>query len=162
MLTLIAAYDRNRAIGRGNMIPWNLPEDMRFFREATRGETVIMGRVTWDSLPRRPLPDRLNVVLTRGEKGARDGVIRTDVKGVLALLRQSKTRQAFCIGGSEIYQALLPHAARLLITRIDLEVEDPDAFFPEVREEDWVELRRITLREDGPHAEVIEMIRRTQ
>lgn len=156
MLTMIAAQDRNRAIGRGNALPWHIPEDLAFFREMTRGHIVIMGRKTWESLPRRPLPDRLNVVLTRSGTRRVDGALFIDLPSALEMIGG---REAFCIGGAEIYAACLPHAKRLLITHVETEIEDPDAYFPEIGPE-WVESRNMTLRREAPVCEMREYLRR--
>lgn len=161
MLTLIAAHDRQRAIGRGNSMPWHLPEDFAFFRKVTTGHPVAMGRKTWESLPKKPLPGRENIVVTRGS-GDFPGARRANLAEAIDILCSSATGQGFCIGGAEIYAAMLPHAHRLLLTQVNLEVERADAFFPAYQARDWTETRRILLREDAPHVEVLELIRRAR
>ncbi|MEP3669939.1 MAG: dihydrofolate reductase [Roseibium sp.] len=137
MLTLIAACDRNMAIGKGNEMPWHIAEDFAFFKETTLGKTVIMGRKTWDSLPRRPLPGRRNIVISRGSSGERDGALFCSLEDAIDMVQQNPLRAMFCIGGAEIYRLFLPHAQQILLTRVDLDTESPDAYFPEYSEMDW-------------------------
>lgn len=158
MLTLIAAMDRNRAIGRDNTIPWHLPEDMAFFKRTTTGNTVIMGRKTWDSLPKRPLPGRDNIVLSRSPRTGTE-VPWLDMPGALRLIEVDPDRQIFCIGGAEIYGQMLPHADRILLTEVDLEVEDADAWFPPLDPAAWTEVARTSLRTEVPRCNLIELRR---
>lgn len=140
-LNLIAALARNRVIGRGNAMPWHLPEDLKRFKALTLGHPVIMGRKTFESIG-RPLPGRDNIVVSRagftaaGIRPARSLEEAIDVAG---------GRPAFVIGGGEIYRLALPHATRLHLTEIDAEPEG-DAWFPEFDRTEWVE----SVREPGP------------
>lgn len=162
MLTLIAAMDRNRAIGRNGQIPWDLPEDMRFFRDMTRGYPVIMGRKTWESLPNGALKDRTNVVVTRGDHGVRDGAIRCSVEAAMDVIRHSVSGQGFCIGGGEVYRAMMPLADRIILSVVETEIEGADAWFPEFVSSDWMIMGEKVLREDGPRcvAHVYTKVRR--
>lgn len=133
-LGLIWAEAHGGVIGAGGAIPWRLPEDMAHFRAVTTGDggasTVLMGRRTWDSLPPRfrPLPGRRNIVLTRDRAWSAEGAeVAHSVDEGLASL----TGPVWGIGGAEIYAALLPHADRLVVTEIDLDVAG-DAFAPAV------------------------------
>jgi dihydrofolate reductase len=144
VLALIAAVARNRAIGRDNALLWQLPEDMRHFRETTRGRTVIMGRKTWESLPAafRPLPGRRNVVVSRNPAYAAPGA--TVVHSLEAALRLTDpAEETFLIGGAELYRQALPLAARLYLTEVD-DAPPADAFFPALTPGDWHELSRVT------------------
>ena len=129
-VSLVAAVARGRVIGRGNAIPWRIPEDAQRFRTLTMGHPVVMGRRTWDSLPDRfrPLPGRRNVVVTRNRAWHADGAERA---GSLAdaLLLLDGAPQVFVIGGGELYAAALTLADELLLTEIDAEVEG-DTLFP--------------------------------
>lgn len=127
-------------IGVANTIPWDVPEDRRHFRDVTRGLPVIMGRLTWDSLPPRfrPLPGRRNIVVTRQKDWVPlEGVEAADVAGgvteALALARSlvGEHSDVAVIGGEQIYRAVLPVATRCEITEIDVEVEG-DAFAPDL------------------------------
>ena len=142
MLSLIAAVARNRAIGKDNQLLWHLPEDMRHFRETTRGKTVIMGRRTWESLPERfrPLPGRLNIVVSRNPGYQAAGATRA---GSLqeAIEKAGVGDEAFIIGGAELYRQALPLASRLYLTEIAESIEG-DVFFPEVLPQEWEEVSR--------------------
>ncbi len=142
ILALIAAYARGGVIGIANSLPWHLPEDMKFFRETTRGKPVIMGRKTWESLPDafRPLPGRRNIVVSRNPGYAAPGA--SVVSGLPeALAAAGGFDIAFVIGGAELYRQALPLADRLLLTEIDRAYEG-DAFFPDFDRSTWREASR--------------------
>jgi dihydrofolate reductase len=135
---LIWAQARNGVIGSGGRLPWRLPEDMALFRELTTGSTVVMGRRTWESLPERfrPLPGRTNVVLTSDPAWWADGASRAgSVDEVLA-----EHRSLWVIGGGVVYDEFLPHADRLVVTEVDLEV-DGDTRAPAIGDE-WQRVSR--------------------
>ena len=141
-LTLIAACARGGVIGIEKRLPWHLPEDMKFFREATRGKPVIMGRKTWESLPDafRPLPGRLNIVVSRNpDFHAAGGTVVGSLADALTAAGDAGT--AFVIGGAELYRQALPLADRLLLTEIDRDF-DGDAHFPEFARDAWQEVAR--------------------
>ena len=132
MISLIAAVAQNRAIGQNNQLLWHLPEDMRHFRETTRGKTVLMGRKTWDSLPAAfcPLPGRRNIVLTRdADYVARGAETAHSLDEALGLAGDND--EAFIIGGAELYRQGLPLAHRLYLTEIS-ETRQGEVFFPEI------------------------------
>lgn len=139
---LIAAMARGRVIGRGNTLPWHLPEDMAHFRAATRGHPVIMGRKTWDSLPQRfrPLPARRNLVVTRNPAWQATGAEPMPSLNA-ALAATAGAERVFVIGGAELYAAALPLADTLLLTEIDADV-DGDAHFPDFAAAGFVEQAR--------------------
>jgi dihydrofolate reductase len=144
MISLIAAVAQNRAIGQNNQLLWHLPEDMRHFRETTRGKTVLMGRKTWDSLPAAfcPLPGRRNIVLTRdADYVARGAETAHSLDEALGLAGDND--EAFIIGGAELYRQGLPLAQRLYLTEIS-ETRQGDVFFPEISAVDWQEVSRST------------------
>jgi dihydrofolate reductase len=122
----IAAMAQNRAIGAGNALPWNLPEDLKFFRESTRGKTLLMGRKTYASIG-RPLPGRRTLVLSRAANPIPGVEVIGDL-GALARLLPDGGELWIC-GGAEIYALTLPWWDELLITRVKRSVEG-DAFFP--------------------------------
>ena len=121
----IAAMSENRVIGRNNQIPWHLPEDFRWFKQATLGGTLVMGRKTFESIG-RPLPGRVTVVLTRG--GFSDPRIHL-ASGLDAIPGLALPEPVFICGGAQVYEQALPRCAELLLTRVRQEV-DGDAFFP--------------------------------
>jgi dihydrofolate reductase len=140
-VVLIAAVARNRVIGHGNELLWRLPEDARWFRAQTLGCPVVMGRKTWDSLPERfrPLPGRLNLVITRQPGWQAPGaVVASSLDAALAAAQAAKV---FVIGGAEVYAAALPRADELVLTEIDADF-DGDAKFPAWDREAFTEVER--------------------
>jgi len=135
---------RNGVIGVDNRLPWRLPEDMKRFRALTTGHSVIMGRRTWESIG-KPLPGRQNIVVTRSNRVAVDGV---EVERSLdtALARVRLPEPAFVIGGESLYREALPRAALLYLTEIDRDFEG-DARFPDFDRSLWRETERT-----GPRA----------
>ena len=129
---LIWAEARDGAIGRDGEMPWHLPEDLAHFKASTLGAPVIMGRRTWESLPERfrPLPGRENLVVTRDADYAAGGATR--VSSLDAALAALAADTVWVIGGGELYQAALPVADELLVTRIELDVPDADTFAPNI------------------------------
>jgi dihydrofolate reductase len=143
-LHLILARARNGVIGRDNQLPWHLPEDLAHFKQHTLGAPVIMGRKTWDSLPPRfrPLPGRLNVVVTRQADWQADGaLVAHSIDQAKDLCAAHET--AWVIGGAELYAQALPKAHTAVITEIDADYEG-DAFAPQFGP-DWQEQSRQNL-----------------
>ncbi|MDQ6418066.1 dihydrofolate reductase [Paenibacillus sp. LHD-117] len=135
-ITLIAAMDRNRTIGKGNAMPWRLPAEMAFFKANTLGKTVLMGRKTFQSLGGKPLPNRRNVVLTRQTGLQLEGCeIVHSVEE--ALRRYGDGEELMIIGGTEIYAQFLPHADKIFLTEVETEIEGGDAKFPEFDSKYW-------------------------
>lgn len=145
MLALIAAIASNRAIGRNNRLLWQLPADMRYFRETTRGKTVIMGRKTWESLPAafRPLPGRRNIVVSRNPNYPASGAeLATSLEDALRLTENAGSDdEIFVIGGAELYRQALPCADRLYLTEVQA-AYDGDVFFPPFSTAHWEETQR--------------------
>ncbi|WP_271410121.1 dihydrofolate reductase [Pseudomonas sp. Q1-7] len=139
-LCLIAALAQNRVIGRDNQLPWHLPADLKHFKAMTLGKPIIMGRKTWDSLG-RPLPGRLNLVVSRQEGLLLEGAeVFTSLEAALeradAWAREEAAEELMLIGGAQLYAQGLAIADRLYLTRVELAPEG-DAFFPEVSQQDW-------------------------
>ncbi|MCL4715381.1 MAG: dihydrofolate reductase [Hyphomonadaceae bacterium] len=131
-LTLVVAVAKNGVIGRGGALPWRLSSDMKRFKAATMGKPVLMGRKTWDSLPRKPLPGRQNLVLTRDADFKADGAwVYTGLSAMLAAARAmaeaSGADEACVIGGAQLYDETLAAADRIVLTEVNLEPEG-DAF----------------------------------
>ena len=136
-IVIIAAVAKNRVIGKDNTLIWNIPEDMAHFKALTSGQTVIMGRKTWESLPPRfrPLPGRRNIVISRQADFAAPGAeLAASLEAALQLAAQAET--AFIIGGEQIYRQAMDVADRLEITEVDLEPEG-DAWFPAIDPNRW-------------------------
>lgn len=142
MLSIIAAIAENGVIGHENTIPWRIPEDLKRFKEATIGKTVLMGRKTWESLPEkyRPLPGRTNVVITRQKDYRLPYGVRC-FANIEEALRLCANEEVMVIGGAEIYRQTLPFADTLLITRITQQVAG-DTFFPDIDPTVWQETER--------------------
>lgn len=159
MLSLVVARARNGAIGKDGDIPWSLPEDLKFFQRETTGGAIIMGRRTWESLPFKPLKNRLNYVVSSADI---DGVhVARDPKAALGYCAAEGYRRVYGIGGEGIYRALLPLADRLLVTEVDVEIDGADAFFPDFDPDEWIELGNLCLRPEGPRAVAREWLRRS-
>lgn len=140
---LIFARAANGVIGRGNALPWHLPEDMAHFRNLTRGCPVVMGRKTWDSLPERfrPLPDRRNIVVTRQADWSADGAEPADgLPAALALCAAAP--DVWVIGGAQIYAEALPFAHSAEVTEIHREFSG-DAYGPVLDAGMWKEDHRM-------------------
>lgn len=141
-ITLIAAYAHHYCIGIENRMPWHLPEDFQFFRSYTTGKPVVMGRKTWESLPRKPLPDgRRNIVISRQADYQADGAeVVADLNTALSLCAEAP--EIIIMGGAQIYQQAIPLATDLRMTEIDLEVAGGDAFSPAIDPALWHEVSR--------------------
>mgnify|MGYP000429136956 CR=1 FL=1 len=159
-LNLIFARARNGVIGHNNTLPWHLPEDLAHFKATTLGQPVIMGRKTWDSLPVkfRPLPGRMNIVVTRQTDWHSDGA--HVVHSVDEALQACPTEaQPWVIGGAELYRLAMPLATRVVVTEIDAEYEG-DAFAPEL-DASWHEASRTThVAANGLHFSVVNWLKR--
>ena len=132
----IVAAGNNGAIGRDGELPWHIAEDMRRFKSLTMGHPVIMGRRTWESLPKRPLPGRRNIVVSRNPDFRAEGAeTAPSVEAAIALCAADEI--PFIIGGGEIYAAAFPLLTEILMTRVDTSVEDADTFFPTVTTDEW-------------------------
>jgi dihydrofolate reductase len=134
-VTLIAALADNNCIGKDNTIPWYVPEDFAFFKQYTLGKPVVMGRKTWESLPRKPLPGRANYVVSRQKNLIIDGAIT--VNSVAQAINQlAGCDEIIIMGGAQIYIQALPLATDLRLTRIHVSVNG-DTFFPHIAADEW-------------------------
>ncbi|HZE69709.1 MAG TPA: dihydrofolate reductase [Pyrinomonadaceae bacterium] len=126
----IVAVDRNGAIGKEGKLPWHYPADMKFFKETTTGHACVMGHKTWLTL-KRPLPNRLNIVLSRQSdiEAQELVVVHRNVESVLALSRDLKS-DLFVIGGAKIYQSFLPYIEKWIVTEVPLTIEGADTYVP--------------------------------
>ena len=138
-ISLIAAFAEEGVIGKDGKIPWILKEDLKHFRNKTEGCSVVMGRKTYDSIG-RPLPNRLNIVMTRNPKRL-EGVKEVTNKEEALEIASSYSDEVFVIGGEKIYEEFLPMATKMYLTKIDIKVKG-DSFFPKWSLNDWKELSR--------------------
>lgn len=136
--TIIAAVASDRAIGKGGDLAFHISADLRRFKALTTGHTVIMGRKTFESLPKGALPNRRNIVVTRDPSLIFPGAeCAPSIVDAIRMAQESGETEAFIIGGAQIYAQSLPLADRLEITAIDAEAPDADVFFPEITPEGW-------------------------
>lgn len=139
---MIYARARNGVIGKQGQLPWHLPEDLAHFKRITLGQAVVMGRVTWESLPEkfRPLPGRTNVVVSRQTTFNANGAqVVSSLEAAMALF--SSTEVVWLIGGAQLYAQALPLASQIVVTEIDADFEG-DAFAPTLSPNDWTETQR--------------------
>ena len=156
-IILIAAVDINLAIGKDGQIPWNIKEDLKFFKKNTENTAIIMGRATYDSIG-RPLPNRKNIVMTRSIEG-REGVVEVNSSEEAIREARSYSERVNIIGGEYIYKEFLPVATKLLITEIELEVDSADTYFPAWDKNTWKEISRQTGSENGVNFSFVEYIK---
>ena len=147
-LSLLAALDRNRAIGRDGAMPWHLPDDLKRFKQLTLSKPVLMGRKTALAIG-RPLPGRRNFVLTRS--GAVPFPEQQAVASLDAAIAAAGAVELCVIGGGEVYALALPRATRLHLTWIDTAAENADAFFPNFDARQWRETSRVAHAADARH-----------
>jgi len=140
------ARARNGVIGRGGDLPWRLSSDLKMFKALTLGKPVIMGRKTWDSLPKAPLPGRMNLVLSRdGSFEPHGALVFEDFSEALSVAREQAgedgVEEVCVIGGAALFALALPKARRLYLTEVEAEPEG-DVYFPPFDEGQWRETRR--------------------
>ncbi len=155
-LSLIVAMGRRREIGRAGRLLFALKADMAHFLKATAGKPLVMGRKTWDSLPKRPLPKRPNIVATRNLAFMAPGAfVFSGLPPALAAARAMAARtgagEAVVIGGAEIYAAALEEADRIWLTDVDAEAE-ADAYFPDFDRGGWREVSAVSMGRDADNA----------
>jgi dihydrofolate reductase len=158
MISMISAIGRNNEIGKNNDLLWNMPADMKHFRETTSGKTVIMGQKTFESLgkgadgtPGRPLPNRRNIILTQDKNWKRNDIeIVFSIDDLMTLLKETTTpdEEVFVIGGGTIYRLMMEKADRLYITHVDASFPDADIFFPEIVPIVWNEISHEEHKKD--------------
>jgi len=152
-ISIIAAVAKNQVIGKGNDLPWRLPDDMKFFMQTTNGHHVIMGRKNYESLPEKfkPLPNRTNIVVTRQRNYQAPGcMIVHELSDGISLAKKNDEKELFIIGGAEIYKLALPMTDVLYLTEIDVEMEG-DTFFPPWDKKEWKEVSTQHHAADSKH-----------
>jgi len=136
VISFIVAVSENNVIGKNNKLPWRLPTDMKYFKNITWGMPVIMGRKSYESLG-EPLRGRANIVVTRNKDWKAGGVqVVQSIDQAINVAAQTDAKEIFILGGGEIFAAALPTADRIYLTRVH-ENFDGDAFFPELKKEEW-------------------------
>jgi len=151
ILSQVVAAASNNAIGKNNQLLWTLPNDTKFFKNTTWGMPVIMGRKTYESLG-KPLAGRTNIIITRQQYQAAEGVfVVHDIKEAMAAATETDAKEAFIIGGGEIYRQTLPITQRIYLTRVHTTIEG-DTYFPEISETEWQLLSQLDFTADEKHA----------
>ena len=150
MISRIAAIGKNRELGKDNKLLWHISEDMKRFKNLTTGNVVIMGRKTYDSIPEkfRPLPNRVNIVVTRDSNYQQKGaIVCHSIEDSLEKAREFN-KEIFIIGGASIYEQGIKFADKLYLTLVDKEYSDADAFFP-----DYSEFKKVISEENHSSGE---------
>lgn len=147
-ISMIVAVGKNLEIGKGNDLIWHFKEDMKFFKETTTGNTVVMGRKTFESLP-HALPNRRNVVITTDSSYVAEGAeVVTSIEDALKI---TENDNVFVIGGGRIYTEMLEYADKLYITEIDAQCEDADVYFPKFDKSAYTAEKLTDFDVDGIH-----------
>ena len=138
MINIIVAASTNLVIGKDNDLPWHLPTDMKHFKDTTNGHTVVMGRKCWESIPEkfRPLPNRKNIVMTRGSNYVANGAIVSHDLEQILVSHENSHEQVFIIGGAELYREAFKYANRLFLTQIYSNVEG-DVYLEGLEPNNW-------------------------
>ncbi len=160
-LALVVAVAENGVIGNAGTLPWRIPEDMKWFREVTSGKPCVMGRKTWESLPKRPLPGRTNIVVTREQAYRADGaVVVASLEAAIAAAEKERPEEIAILGGSQIFAEALPRADRLYLTRVHAVVEG-DTYFPDYDRSAWQITQRapLTTSSTGIAFDIVELNR---
>ena len=150
IISIIAALGKNSEIGQGHQLLCRLPDDLKRFKEITSGHAVIMGRKTFDSLPKGALPNRKNIVISRNKDLKIEGAT-VYFSLDYALMKLMDEEEVFIIGGSQIYQQVLPIADKLYLTKIHAAFPEADVFFPEINFQEWREVSREMHLADEKH-----------
>lgn len=151
IISLVVAAANNNVIGKDNQLVWNLPNDMKFFKNVTWGMPVVMGRKTFESLG-KPLPGRKNIILTRQSDWKVEGTVAVkSFDDAVFLVKEMDVKQMMVIGGGEIFKMVFPKANRIYITRVDAEPEG-DAFFPVIDPKEWKLVSKKDHEADAKHA----------
>ncbi|SFC39460.1 dihydrofolate reductase [Marinospirillum celere] len=164
-VAIIVAAARNWVIGHQNRMPWYLPEELKHFKRTTLGKPLVMGRATFESIG-RPLPGRTNIVVTRNPEFSHPGIkVASSLQEALKLADSQAivdgAPEIMVMGGGQIYQQAFPLASHLYLTTVEAEPEG-DAWFPEVKENEWLEVSRDTYpaQEGNRYAYLIRLLKR--
>ena len=144
---IIVAIADNNAIGKDNALLWHISEDLKFFKRTTSGNPVIMGRRTYESIG-RPLPKRLNIIITRGDDTPDGTVIAHSLEEAFSIAENQGAEKCFIIGGGQIYSLALPLVERLIVTHVHTEIANADTFFPAIDSSEWKVVSRSEMMKD--------------
>ena len=156
---IIVAIADNNAIGKDNALLWHISEDLKFFRSTTVGCPVIMGRKTYESIG-RPLPKRLNIIVSRKGYEAPEGVLVVDsIEKGYEVAKEQGAEKCFVIGGGQIYAQAMQIADEMVITHVHTVIEDADTFFPQIDPEIWKVAERSELKTDPESGYTFEFVK---
>lgn len=156
---IIVAIADNNAIGKDNALLWHISEDLKFFRSTTVGCPVIMGRKTYESIG-RPLPKRLNIIVSRKGYDALEGVLVVDsIEKGYEVAKEQGAEKCFVIGGGQIYAQAMQIADEMVITHVHTVIEDADTFFPQIDPEIWKVAERSELKTDPESGYTFEFVK---
>jgi dihydrofolate reductase len=149
-ITLVVAASENNAIGLSNQLLWHLPKDMRFFKNTTWGMPILMGRNTFESMGSKPLPGRLNIVITRNSDWKSEGVlVVNNLEDAIELAKKNDYLELLVIGGGQVYELALPRANKIWLTRVHCNIKG-DTFFPALGS-DWEKISLAANEVDAKH-----------
>ena len=154
LISLLVAVSENNVIGKNNQLLWNLPNDMKFFKNTTWAMPVIMGRKTFESFKGDALPGRFNIVITRQQNWQQENKlikIVNNLEQAIEFALQTDCKEAFVIGGGQVYAESIRVAARIYLTRVHANFEG-DTFFPEIDLKEWRLVSNIDFAKDEKHA----------
>lgn len=151
-ISLVAAVSENNVIGKDNRLLWNLPNDMKFFKNTTWGMPVIMGRKTFESVDNQPLNGRTNIVISRQDNYNPEGaIVVKSLDDAFFVVNEMDVNEVFVIGGGEIFKEAFPKADKIYLTRVHT-VIDGDTYFPEISEKEWKLASHFDFPADEKHA----------
>lgn len=155
-ISLLVAASTNNAIGKNNQLLWHLPNDMKFFKNITWGMPIIMGRKTFESIGKKVLPGRLNIIITKQKEfnqfqNNTNTWVVDNLEEAIAQAQQTDCKEAFIIGGGQIYTAAMPLSQRIYLTRVHANFE-ADIFFPEINMTAWKQVSCKNYTADEKHA----------
>ena len=137
-ISLIVAHDKNKAIGKDGDLPWHLPDDLKWFKKKTLDHFIVMGRNTWESLQIKPLPSRINLVMTNQNNYKAEGaIVCNSIQDVLTVAMAKQAKELLITGGGEIYNLFYPLADELIVTEVNTEVNQPDTYFLDYQKKHW-------------------------
>ena len=150
IISLVVAASENNAIGKDNRLLWHLPNDLKFFKNTTWGMVVVMGRKTFEAV-NKPLPGRVNIVITRQPGWKASGAITAeDLNDALLIAEETHFKEVFIVGGGEIYKQSMAVADKIYITRVHATLEG-DTFFPEIKNAEWELVSNEDFQKDEKH-----------
>jgi len=153
IISLVVAASDNNAIGRQNKLLWHLPNDLKFLKNVTWAMPVVMGRKTFESVNSKPLPGRINIIVTRQKNFEAPGVVVVNsLKDAQFFASENDYNELMILGGAQIYEEAMPKANRIYITRVHAFFEDADAFFPDIDEKKWKRVSQQSFDADEKHA----------